>query len=227
MKVITKLTAAAVVIVLVTSQVSHAQLSYTFQGPNFTSFAGPDQTLLTVGDSLTGTMTVNNPQLSGVCKGPSQGSPTFSAAGPVCDIAELTFSSGGESLNLSTYAVGNSVVGHWGLEFDAIGNITNWTLAVAGFSQPAPVSIGSSPNFGTETINWLHGGNGTFARIHDTQNYGDGKTLGSPAVPANGTLLNGGTAVTGSWTLIPEPTSAVLLSLGLVTMLGCGRRNRR
>ena len=110
---------------------------------------------------------------------------------------------------------------------------------------PGPIAVQSPNNFITAgvwhraTFTHVIGGPNTSTSV-EIFNYSTSLSVTyNPVTAMTGTGLDllalhstdGGTTqfdnISVSGVAVPEPTSAILLSLGLVTMLGCGRRNRR
>jgi hypothetical protein len=175
--------------------------SYIFEGPDFTHI---EYSNFSYTDSLTGTMTINNPPISGSCTGLGSG------AGQ-CDITGLTLTASGLvplTLDLITADIDfsggpdSSFSSHWFLTFDETGDIDHWGLRLHRVSTGEILITGSE----------------VFSIAADFSTYAD--RAGYSPFGIGGTT----TANPGYWTLVPEPTSAAIFLLALLCGTGTLRR---
>ena len=97
---------------------------YTFQSANFSLLTGPRFSLQ---DSVSGTLSINNPPWPGTCTGLGSG------AGE-CDITQWDTTASGSpdlSLDLTDIDLSSSNLDRWGLDFDGVGQITGWLLMIS------------------------------------------------------------------------------------------------
>ena len=171
---------------------------YAYQGADYSWVPGGTQFSLT--DSTSGTLTINNPPWGGVCTGLGSG------AGE-CDITNFELTSSGSpplSLDFSTFGSSDTVPK---LSFNADGQIDKWVL-----------QLGDTSGCCGEDYIVVESGDPGYLII------GNGTRVDSPST---GSLSVTGYAFQTSsvWSLVPEPSTAILFSLGGLSLAGvCHRR---